>query len=175
MLLSHSVMSDSLWPHGLQQARPPCPSPSPGCFPEFMSIESVMLSNHRILCRPLLLLPSVFPCCSWGSRSKITGMVCHSLLPWATFCQNRPLWPVGLGWPCMAWLIASMSYASKTYFGPERWVWTSQHSIHYTSSSQCLVSPASVMLKLEHVSESPGGLIKIQLGGLHTEFLIQQL
>ena len=27
----------------------------------FMSIESVMLSNHLILCCPLLLLPSVFP------------------------------------------------------------------------------------------------------------------
>ena len=26
-----------------------------------MSIESVMPSNHPILCRPLLLLPSVFP------------------------------------------------------------------------------------------------------------------
>ena len=28
---------------------------------KFMSVESVMLSNHLILCRPLLLLPSVFP------------------------------------------------------------------------------------------------------------------
>ena len=28
--LSHSVVSDSLWPHGLQHARPPCPSPTPG-------------------------------------------------------------------------------------------------------------------------------------------------
>ena len=27
----------------------------------FMSIESVILPNHLILCRPLLLLPSVFP------------------------------------------------------------------------------------------------------------------
>ena len=26
---SHSVMSDSLKPHGLQHARPPCPSPTP--------------------------------------------------------------------------------------------------------------------------------------------------
>ena len=26
---SHSVMSDSLWPHGLQHARLPCPSPTP--------------------------------------------------------------------------------------------------------------------------------------------------
>ena len=30
LLFSCSVMSDSLWPHGLQHARPPCPSPSPG-------------------------------------------------------------------------------------------------------------------------------------------------
>ena len=27
---SHSVMSDSLWPHGLQCTRLPCPSPTPG-------------------------------------------------------------------------------------------------------------------------------------------------
>ena len=26
---SHSVVSDSLWPHGLQHARHPCPSPTP--------------------------------------------------------------------------------------------------------------------------------------------------
>ena len=31
------------------------------CVPEFDSIESVMLSNHLILCCPLLLLPSSFP------------------------------------------------------------------------------------------------------------------
>ena len=28
---------------------------------KFMSIESVMLSNHLVLCRPLLLTPSMFP------------------------------------------------------------------------------------------------------------------
>ena len=31
------------------------------CFLRFMSIESVMLSNHLILCLPFLLLPLVFP------------------------------------------------------------------------------------------------------------------
>ena len=30
-------------------------------LPKFMSIESVIPSNHLILCRPLLLLPSIFP------------------------------------------------------------------------------------------------------------------
>ena len=29
---SHSVMSYSLWPHGLQHARLPCPSPTPGAY-----------------------------------------------------------------------------------------------------------------------------------------------
>ena len=29
---SCSVMSDSLWPHGLQHARPPSPSPTPGVY-----------------------------------------------------------------------------------------------------------------------------------------------
>ena len=28
----HSVVSESLWPHGLQHARPPCPSPTPGAY-----------------------------------------------------------------------------------------------------------------------------------------------
>ena len=30
-------------------------------LPKLISIESVMPSNHLILCRPLLLLPSIFP------------------------------------------------------------------------------------------------------------------
>ena len=29
---SHLVVSDSLWPHELQRARPPCPSPTPGVY-----------------------------------------------------------------------------------------------------------------------------------------------
>ena len=29
---SHSIMSDSLRPHGLQHAKPPCPSPTPGAY-----------------------------------------------------------------------------------------------------------------------------------------------
>ena len=30
---SHSVVSDSLWPHELQHIRPPYPSPTPGVYP----------------------------------------------------------------------------------------------------------------------------------------------
>ena len=58
-LFSHQVVSDSSWPHRLQHARLPCPAPSPGACSN--STESVMPSNHLVLCRPLLLLPSIFP------------------------------------------------------------------------------------------------------------------
>ena len=58
---SRSVMSNSLRPHGLQHAGPPCPSPTPRVYSNSCpSIQSVMPSNHLISCRPLLLLPSVF-------------------------------------------------------------------------------------------------------------------
>ena len=54
-------MFDSLWPHGLKHARPPCPSPTIRSPLKLMSIESVKPSNYFILCHPLLLLPSIFP------------------------------------------------------------------------------------------------------------------
>ena len=57
---SHSVVSNSLWPHEPQYARPPCPSPTPGVCPNSCP-ESVTPSNHLIPCHPLLLLPSIFP------------------------------------------------------------------------------------------------------------------
>jgi len=46
---------------GLQHIRFPCPSPNSRSLLKLMSIESVMPSNHLILCCPLLLLPSIFP------------------------------------------------------------------------------------------------------------------
>ena len=58
---SRSVMSDSLRPHEPQHARPPLSDTSSQSSLKPMSIESVMPSNHLILCCPLLLLPSIFP------------------------------------------------------------------------------------------------------------------
>ena len=51
-------MSNSLRPPGLQV---PLSSTISWSLLKFMSIESVMLLNHLILCFPLLLLPSMFP------------------------------------------------------------------------------------------------------------------
>ena len=57
---SCSVVSDSLWPHELQHASSLSITNS-WSFLKLMSIESVMPPNHLILCRPLLLPPSIFP------------------------------------------------------------------------------------------------------------------
>ena len=55
-----SVVSDSLPSHRLQDARPPCSIGNSQYLFKLMSIESVMPSNHLVLCHPLLLLPSIF-------------------------------------------------------------------------------------------------------------------
>ena len=63
-------MSDSLQTHGLQHTRLPCPS---ACLRVCLNstIESVMPSNHLILCHPLLLLPSLFPSIRVISMSQL--------------------------------------------------------------------------------------------------------
>ena len=58
--ISCSVVSNSLWPYELQHARPPVHHQRPEST-QPMSIKSVIPSKHLILCRPLLLLPSIFP------------------------------------------------------------------------------------------------------------------
>ena len=54
-------MSNSLRPHGLQHARLPLSFTTSQILLKLMSIESVMPSNHLILCHPLFLLPLIFP------------------------------------------------------------------------------------------------------------------
>ena len=75
---SHSVVSDSLWPHGLQHTRIPCPSPTRRDYSN-SAIELVMPSNHFILCCPLLLLPSIFPSITVFSNELALHIRCQSI------------------------------------------------------------------------------------------------
>ena len=56
---SHSVVSDSLWPHESQHARPPLSITISQSSLKLTSIELVIPSSHLILCHPLLLLSSI--------------------------------------------------------------------------------------------------------------------
>ena len=51
LLFTHSVMSDSLLPHGLRHTRPPCPSPAPG-----VCLHSCPLSRW---CHPTISSPVI--------------------------------------------------------------------------------------------------------------------
>ena len=56
---SVAKLCPTLQSHGLQQTRLTCPPPSQAVC-SVMSIDSVMLSNHIILCHPLLFSSSLF-------------------------------------------------------------------------------------------------------------------
>ena len=58
LLFSHPVVSNSLWPHGLQHTLSLIISQS---LSKIMFIASEMPSSQLILWHPLLLLPSIFP------------------------------------------------------------------------------------------------------------------
>ena len=56
---SHSLMSDSLQPHELQHTRPPCLSPTPETYSNY--VHHIGDAINCLICRSLLLLPSIFP------------------------------------------------------------------------------------------------------------------
>ena len=59
LVFSRSAVSDSLWPHRLQHARLPCPSPSPGFAQTHVHWVSDAI-NHLILCHPFSSYPQSF-------------------------------------------------------------------------------------------------------------------
>ena len=87
---SCSVMSDSLLPHRLHAAHQASLSiTNSQSLLKLMSIESVMPSNHLILCRPLFLPPSVFLrirvfsnesalCIRWPKYWSVSFNICPS-------------------------------------------------------------------------------------------------
>ena len=96
-----------------------CFGPATSIFPEVLVIA--LRSSPVVHWTPselgggprlLVLYLFAFSYCPWGSPGMNTGVGCHFLLQWTTSCQNSSLWPVHLGWPCTAWLVASLSYAS---------------------------------------------------------------
>ena len=66
------TVSDSMWHHGLQQARLPCSSLTPRV--DSYSCPLVMPSNLLILCRPLLHQPSIFPSIRVFSKESVLGI-----------------------------------------------------------------------------------------------------
>ena len=98
---SHSVVSNSLWPHESQHARPPCPSPTPGVYPNSCPLSQwchPAISSSVVpfsSCPQSLLASGSFPVSqlfAWGGQSiRVSGSA--SILP-----MNIQDWSP-LGWP----------------------------------------------------------------------------
>ena len=58
---SRSVVSNSLWSHGLQHARPPCPSPTPMLYSDSCPLSGWCHPTIIILCLPLPSCLQPFP------------------------------------------------------------------------------------------------------------------
>ena len=68
---SRSVISDSLWPHELQHARPSCPSPTPGAYPNSCPLSwwcHPTISSSVILFSPC---PQPFPTSGFSNKSAL--------------------------------------------------------------------------------------------------------
>ena len=58
---SHSVVSGSLWPHELQHARPPYPSPTPGVYPNSCPLSRWCHPATSSSVVPFSSCPQIFP------------------------------------------------------------------------------------------------------------------
>ena len=124
--------------HELQHTRLPCLSLSPRVC-KLMSIESVMPSNHLVLCYPLLLLPSISPSirvfssdsapCSGQSigASAATSVLPMNIHGWF------PLGLAGLIFLLVCWVII---YNTMSHFEVDNWLGCNINHNHLVISPQ---------------------------------------
>ena len=91
---SHSVMSDSLWPHELQHARPPCPSPTPGVH---SNSHPLSLWCHSAISSSVVPFSSCPQSCSGGvgrgagrGTSSFPDMLWYFIPLWPYICYLLP-------------------------------------------------------------------------------------
>ena len=151
-------MSDSLQLHGLQHARLPCPLPSPGAGSNSRP-ESMIFSYHLVLCRPLLLLLSVFPSIRVFSNESVLHI----------------RWPKY--WSFSFSISPSNEYSGLTSF---RIDWFDLLAVqgtlksllqHHSSKASILHCSAFFMVQLSHPYMTTGKTIALHL--LCTLFLMQ--
>ena len=112
---SRSVMSDSLQPHELQHARPPCPSPTPGVHPNTCPLSWWCHPTISSSVIPFSSCPQSFPASgsfqtsqlfAWGGQS-IRVSASTSVLP-----MNTQDW-YSLGWT--GWIYLQSKWLSRVF------------------------------------------------------------
>ena len=140
---SHSVVSDSLRPHELQHAKPPCPSQTPRAH------SNSCPSSHLILCHPLLLPSLIF----------------SSIRVFSSESVHRIMWP-------KHWSFSFSISPSKEYSGliSFRMDWLDLLAVqgtlksllqHYSSKTSILQCSAFFIVKLSHPYMTTGKTIAL--------------
>ena len=117
---------------------------------KLMSMESVMPSNHLILCHPLLLLPSIFPSIRVFSNESV----------------------LHIRWP-KCWNFSFSISPSNEYSGliSFRMDWldllavqrTLKSLLHHSSKASVLWCPVFFMVQLSHLHMTPGKTIALTI------------
>ena len=84
LLLSHSVMSNSLWPHGLQHTRLPCSFPSPGACSNSCTLNRWDHPTHSSSVVPFSSCLQSFPASGSFPMSQLFTSCGQSIGVWAS-------------------------------------------------------------------------------------------
>ena len=152
---SHSVVSDSLRPHGLQHAKRPCPSPTPGVHlnPQPLSQWCHPATSSSVV--PFSSCPQSLPASeTFPMRWPKYWSFSFSIIPiyiylrsyfwgwnWSqnelSFGQHRKPWIGFCGWWAM--MYTSLWILLFHFYSLERWWWARQASSLYFWNWDCLL------------------------------------
>ena len=136
-LFSHSVVSNSLWPHELQHTRPPCPSRTPGTCSNSCPLSGWWHPTISSSVIPFSSCPQSFPASgsfqmshlftSGGQSSGVSASA--SVLP-----MNIQDWfPLGwTGWISLqskglSRVFSSITVQKHQFFGTQLSLWSNSH------------------------------------------------
>ena len=121
----------------------PSPSPSPESLLKLMSIESVIPSNHLLLCRPLLLLSSVSQhqgLFLWVSSPQVAKVLELQLQPSVLPMNVQGWFPlevtglISLQSKGLSRVFSNITVWKHQFFGAQPSLWSSSH-IHTISAA----------------------------------------
>ena len=132
-------MSNSLQPHGLQHARPPCPSPTPRVYSNSCPLSG---QCHPTIssCHSLLFPPSIFPSIRVFSNESvlcIRGPKCWSFSfnispssEYSGLISFRIDWMISLQSKGLPGDFSNTAVQKQEFFGAQLSLWSNSTSIH---------------------------------------------
>ena len=141
-------MPDSLRPHGLQHARPPCPSPTPGVYSNSCPLSQWCYPTILSSVVPFSSCPQSFPASGSFQMSKFFtsgGQSTRVSASAAVLPMNIQGWfPLGwTGWISLLSKELSRVFSNTTvqkhqFFGAQLSLWSNSHSYMTTGKSRAL-------------------------------------